>query len=253
MRPSFREALARPGLLPFAHRGAGEVAPENTFAAFHGAVDQGFPVIETDIQASADGTLYTFHDDDLLRLAGDNRALGDLTDSEIAPLRINGTHQIPRLSDVFEAFPDTLFNLDAKTETTPKPLARLIIRMERQDQVCIGAFSDQRIIRVLRDLGPDTCHGLGLRKGAAFYVATQLHLGLRFRAQCVQLPLQYYGISLVTPRTVAHAHRIGLKLHVWTVNDSKTMRRLIALGVDGIMTDNCALLKLELQSADLWQ
>jgi glycerophosphoryl diester phosphodiesterase len=253
MRPSFREALARDGVLPFAHRGAGEVAPENTMAAFQGAVDQGFEVIETDIQTSRDGTLYTFHDDDLLRLAGVNRPIGALTDSEISALRVNETHPIPRLKDVFEAFPDTMFNLDAKTETTPKPLARLIKHMDRQDQVCIGAFRDRRIDTVLRDLGPDTCHGLGLARAAAFYLSARLHLGLHFRAKCVQLPLHYYGINLVTPRSIAHAHKIGLKLHVWTVNDAETMRQLIALGVDGIMTDNCALLKHELQNAGLWR
>jgi glycerophosphoryl diester phosphodiesterase len=253
MRPSFREVLARDTILPFAHRGAGEIAPENTMAAFQGAVDQGFEVIETDIQTSRDGTLYAFHDDDLLRLTGDNRSIGALTDPEISALRINETHPIPRLKDVLNAFPDTLFNLDAKTETTPKPLARLIKHMGRQDQVCIGSFRDRRIDRVLQGLGPDTCHGLGLRKGAAFYLSARLHLGLRFRANCVQLPMQYYGIDLVNPRTIAHANRIGLKLHVWTVNDAKTMRHLIALGVDGIMTDNCALLKRELQLAGLWQ
>ncbi|NOX73185.1 MAG: glycerophosphodiester phosphodiesterase [Alphaproteobacteria bacterium] len=253
MRPSFREALSRPGILAFAHRGAGDVAPENTMAAFQGAVDMGFPVLETDIQASRDGTLYTFHDEDLQRLTGEPRSIGDLTDGEIAALRIKGKHQIPHLADVFEAFPDTLFNLDAKTDITAKPLAGLIKHMDRRDQVCIGSFSDRRINTVLRGLGSDTCHGLGLHKGAAFYLSARLHLALRFRAQCVQLPMQYHGINIVTPQSIAHAHRVGLKLHVWTVNDAKTMRHLIALGVDGIMTDNCALLKLELKNADLWR
>jgi len=252
MRPNFREALNRPGILPFAHRGAQDVAPENTMAAFQGAADLGYPVLETDIQTSRDGTLYTFHDDDLQRLTGKPRAIGELTDSEIATLRINGTHEIPRLADVFEAFPTALFNLDAKVGAAAEPLGQLIQQMNRQDQVCIGAFRDRRINAVLRVLGPQTCHGLGLGLGAAFYLSARIGLPLRFRAQCVQLPMHYHGIDLVTPQTIAHARRLGLKLHVWTVNDAPTMRHLIALGVDGIMTDNCALLKHELGQAGLW-
>ncbi len=249
---SFHDILAAPGIVPFAHRGAGDHAPENTFAAFQAAVDLGYPCLETDIQTSAQGTPYVFHDATLGRLTGETAKIGDLADKDLDSLTINGNHAIPKLSDLFEAFPDALFNLDAKTGPATAPMAHLIQRMNKTSQVCIGSFSDGRIKAVLDILGPDTCHSIGVSNSVRFYLAAQAGLKMRLGAHCVQFPMRQYGVNLVTPKTVAYAHRCGLKMHVWTVNDPQTIRLLFDLGVDGIMTDSCSMLKAEMADKGLW-
>lgn len=250
---SFR-ALIRSGVvLPFAHRGAGVLAPENTFAAFRHAVDLGFPIIETDIQSSRDGTLYAFHDASLKRLTGTDRTIAQLSDADITDLRIDDQHPIPKLADLFEAFPETYFNLDAKTWQAVGPMADLIQKADARHRVNIGSFSEARIKAVLNRLGPDTSHSMGTSASVRFYFAAMSGLAQNFTAQCVQFPVVYKGVRLINQRNIAFAHRLGLKVHVWTVNDADEMHRLLDLGVDGLMTDDCALLKSVMASRNLWQ
>lgn len=250
---SFRALIQSGAVLPFAHRGAGLLAPENTFAAFRHAVDLGYPIIETDIQASRDGTLYAFHDASLGRLTGENHTVAQLSDADLAGLRIKDKHPIPKLADLFEAFPETYFNLDAKTWPSVGPLADLIQKMQAQPRVNIGSFSHARIKAVLSQLGPETSHSLGTSASVGFYFAALAGVRQSFSAQCVQFPVLYKGVRLVNQRNIAFAHRMGLKVHVWTVNDADEMHRLLDMGVDGVMTDDCELLKSVMVARDLWR
>ena len=60
------------------------------------------------------------------------------------------------------------------------------------------------------------------------------------RGGALQFPVSEYGISMVTRASVAYAHKRGLQVHVWTINDKSTMHGLLDLSVDGLMTDDCA-------------
>ena len=252
MALAFEEVLNSGRVLPFAHRGAGRLAPENTMRAFAGAVEMGFPCLETDIQVSRDGVPFAFHDDDLKRLTGEGRRIIDLSAADIASLRVGGDHAIPRLADLLEAFPETLFNLDAKTDATPAPLAAQINRHGAARRVCIGAFSDARIRATLKHLPPGTCHSIGTGQAVRFLLGARTGLPLRFSARCAQLPRRWHGVTLVSRRVLAYARRRGLRLHVWTINEASEMHALLDLGVDGIMTDDCALLRRVMQERGLW-
>ncbi len=249
---SFADLLDGCAVLPFAHRGASLVAPENTMAAFAAAVSLGFNIIETDIQVSQSGTPYVFHDDSTLRMTGQAHPIADLSDAKIAQLRISGKHAIPTLAAVFEEFPDICFNLDAKSDTAPDAMARVIRRANAQARVCIGSFSDRRIARIKALLGGDICYGLGMASAARFFLASRSGICQKFSARCVQLPISYRGVQIVSARTIQYAHKVGLKLHVWTVNDAAAMTDLLALGCDGIMTDDCARLKTVMQEYGAW-
>lgn len=252
MRPTPKYPyLAHDGVLAFAHRGGDRVAPENTMAAFEDAVNQGYRYLETDVHASKDGVVYAFHDDNLARMVGDDVAISTLTAKEIDALKVHGAHHIPRMEELFEAFPEARFNIDAKAWPVVAPLAALLTKTQTQKRVCIGSFSDKRIKAVLRAAG-DMCHSVGPFGGAQFRFAAWGHLPISYRAGALQFPVSQYGISMVTRASVAYAHRRGLQVHVWTINDESTMHKLLDLGVDGLMTDDCALLKRVLQSRNLW-
>jgi glycerophosphoryl diester phosphodiesterase len=248
----FRDLMQTGRVMAFAHRGAGLVAPENTLAAFRAAVEMGFQALETDVQLSRDGVLFIHHDTSLKRLTGEDRKLEDLTAADLDSLTIAGAHAIPRLADLVEDCPDAVFNLDAKTWNAVKPMAAFIREGGLDDRVCIGAFSDARIRGVMDGIDPATCHSIGTRNSIRFFLGYVTGLPLHFAADCVQLPVSWYGAPLVTARSVSYAHARGLKVHVWTVNDRAEMHRLIDLGVDGLMSDDCALLKEVLIERGHW-
>lgn len=248
----FRDRLNSPGILPFAHRGDNGSLPENSMAAFQAAVDLGFDLLETDIRASRDGVLYCFHDNNLLRLTGEDRLFQDMTSGDLDRFELANGQGIPRLDAVIEAFPAACFNLDAKSEAACQPLGRLIARMNIAECVCIGSFSDRRIRQVVCAAGQDLCTSLGTSGVMRFYLGARMGLHQRFAAGCVQLPTHYRGLPLVTRQTVDHAHETGLKLHVWTINDRAGIDHLLDLGVDGIMSDDCRTLKSVMTERGLW-
>lgn len=249
---SFLEYINNINIVPIAHRGASLLASENSFASFRTALDLGYRVIETDIHSSKDGTAYIFHDNTLERLTGENLKISNLKDVDIDSLKVNQSSIIPRLSNVFEEFPEALFNLDAKTWEATIPVANTIKNMECSSRVCIGSFNNERINAIIRELGVETCHGMGTSNVIKFYFGAQLGIEQNFTAQCIQLPIGQFGISFMTEKVLQYARKLGIKIHFWTINDSVTMQRLLELDVDGIMTDDCVLLKDVMKKQNKW-
>src|ERR1039458_357187 len=160
-----RPYLTTRGTLAFAHRGGSLEHPENTMVSFGAAVDLGYLHLETDTQLTRDGVLLAFHDETLDRvtdLTGPvaGRTLEEIRRADAAhrfsqdggrthPLRGTGIG-IPTLEEVLVAFPQTRFNIDAKTSRVLAPLAALIERLGAADRICIGSFSDGRVRRFRR-------------------------------------------------------------------------------------------------------
>jgi glycerophosphoryl diester phosphodiesterase len=252
MRPKAKFTyLDHDGVLAFAHRGGDRVAPENTMAAFHDAVGQGYRYLETDVHASKDGVVYAFHDDNLARMVGEDVAISTLTAAEIGRLKLHGGHHIPTMAELFETFPEARFNIDAKAWPVVQPLSDLINKTATQERVCIGSFSDARIKQVAKNVGA-VCHSVGPMGAARFRLGAWGRVPLHYAAGALQFPVSEYGVRMVTKASVAYAHKRGLQVHVWTINDESTMHELLDLGVDGLMTDDCALLKKVLTARGLW-
>ena len=249
---SFLEYINSTNIVPIAHRGASLLASENSFDSFRKALELGYRVIETDIHSSKDGTAYIFHDSTLERLTGENLKISDLKDVDIDSLRVNTSSIIPRLSNVFEEFPEGLFNLDAKTWESTMPIANTIKNMGCRSRVCIGSFNNKRIDAIIGELGVETCHSMGTSNVIKFYFGAQLRIGQEFTAQCIQLPIKQFGISLITEKLLRYARKLRIKTHFWTINSPATMQRLIELNVDGIMTDDCVLLKKIMEKQNKW-
>jgi glycerophosphoryl diester phosphodiesterase len=242
-----------PGPLAFAHQGAHvDGAGENTMASFEAAVTLGYRYLETDVHATADGVLVAFHDDHLDRLTDRRGAIADLSWAEVRAARVRGRHEIPLLEDVLAAWPDVRVNIDPKHDAAVDPLVDLIGRTGSVDRVCIGAFSDVRLARVRSALGDRVCTSMGPRQVRRLVAASRGVPAGRFSAACVQVPVRHGPVTLVNERFVAAAHRRGLQVHVWTINDAAEMRRLLDLGVDGIMTDRPDVLKTVLTERGAW-
>ena len=250
---NFAELIQQSRFLPFAHRGASKLAPENTFAAFQAAYDLGFKIVETDVRASKNGVAYCFHDPDLARMAGDPRQIEEMTSREVDEIRIKGGHPIPKLQYLYEAFPDACFNLDAKSWKSVDPLVDLVKRMGVERRTCFGSFSQARLDSISQRLtGGAPAQSLGTKGAVALYFNFYLRRRFPMRAICAQLPVNRYGVQMINQKRVRYYQSLGLKTHVWTVNEADEMQRLIDIGVDGIMTDDCQLLKSVLVKNGLW-
>lgn len=246
--------LDYPGVLAFAHRGGAEEHPENTMRAFTAAIDMGYRYIESDIHITCDGVLLAFHDDRLDRVCDGEGLIQTLPWSVIRQARVAGSEPIVELQELLETFPETRFNLDIKHWKALEPSLDLLTRMDAWDRVCIGSFSDRRLHRVRSTLarnGLNVCTSMG-PLGVLAMKARQLRLPTRSRAQCAQVPVKHNGIRVVSKQFVDTCHAQGTQVHVWTIDDAEEMRRLVNLGVDGLMTDKPSLLKQVLVDLDRW-
>lgn len=215
-------------------------------------MELGYRYLETDVHVTADGVLVAFHDDKLDRVTDHTGVIADLTWDEVRTARVDGTGEISTMADLLEAFPDARFNIDPKADGSVEPLAELIMRTGSINRVCVGAFSDRRIARLRKLLGPGLCTALGPRGVAQLELASKGLPAGRLQAQCAQVPVSVGRVKLVTAAFVAAAHRRSLQVHVWTIDEPDEMHQLLDLGVDGIMTDRPAILRDVLASRGQW-
>jgi glycerophosphoryl diester phosphodiesterase len=245
--------LDHPGPLPFAHRGGASDAPENTMAAFEHAVNLGYQYLETDVHVTADAVAVAFHDDDLTRTCGRPGRISELTWAEVASARVSGSEPIPRLDELIATWPQARWNLDCKSDAAIDALVQVLQRLDVVQRVCVGAFSDRRLATLRGRLGPSLCTSLGPVATARLVAASRTHHAIaRPRGLAAQVPLRQGRVPVVTAAFVRTAHRLGLQVHVWTVDDPGEMHRLLDLGVDGIMTDRPAVLREVLEQRGQW-
>ena len=236
------------GPIAFAHRGSAPDGLENTFAAIDRVIELGYGYLETDVRATRDGVAVIMHDAHLGRTTDRSGAIADLPYAEVARARVGGSEPVPRLDELLGAYPDLRVNLDVKAPSALGPLVDAIRRAGATDRVCVGSFHDRVLPAVRMRLGARLCTSLGPREVLA------LRLG-RLRATtagCVQAPPGLGPIRVIDRRFLATAHRLGLPVHAWTINDMAEMQRLLDLGVDGIMTDDAPGLRDVLRARQAW-
>lgn len=244
--------LDHPGPIAFAHRGGSVEEPENTMAAFEHAVGLGYRYLETDVQVTADGVAVAFHDPTLDRVTDHRGVIARLRWAEMASARVAGREPIPRLADVLSAWPEVRLNIDAKTDASLGPLVEALRRAQAFDRVCVACFSDRRLAHFRRLTGNQVCTALGPTEVARLRVAAWGAPSGPLAGGCAQVPTRYGRVQVVDGAFVSAAHRRGIAVHVWTVDEREEMGRLLDLGVDGLMTDRPTLLKEVLGKRGQW-
>jgi len=245
-----------------AHRGFSRDGLENSMAAFRAAVELGYTYLETDVHTTADGELVLFHDDTLDRITDGSGRISELPAQTVARARIGGVEPIPLLKELSSAFPEVRLNLDVKDWNSVATLAAAIERHGLHDRVLVASFSDRRRRAVLKQLSRPAAGSAGIVCNSLFVLLGPLLPGPLMRllvvralrgVHALQVPVSYGAFTVVTPGFVRRAHRHGLQVHVWTINDPGEMHRLLDLGVDGIVTDRADLLKEVLQERGTWR
>ncbi|PKQ07470.1 MAG: glycerophosphodiester phosphodiesterase [Alphaproteobacteria bacterium HGW-Alphaproteobacteria-12] len=224
--------------------------------AFQGAVDLGYCYVETDAHATRDGVVLAFHDDKLDRTTDGTGIIAEMDYDDVRKARIGGTEPIPLMAELLSAWPDLRINIDPKRNNVVEPLIGLLRDMNATERVCVTSFSDRRTAIFRQALGPGLCTGMGpISTGRLRFASWMGPFGFvmgGFTEGCAQIPIQQYGITLADRSLVSRAHELGLQVHVWTIDDPVEMHRLIDLDVDGIMTDEPALLKTVLIERGRW-
>lgn len=248
--------LDHPGPIPFAHRGGAIDQPENTMPAFQNAVDLGYRYIETDVHVTADGVLVAFHDSTLDRVTDSTGRIDELTWTQVSSATVvgrDGTRApVPRFEELLDTFPDVRFNIDPKEEGATEPLMELIERRDCLHRVCVGSFSDSRLASFRDRFGESICLGLGPRSITRLRLTSLLQRPGSYPGAIAQVPVSSRGVPIVDRRFVETAHRSGLQVHVWTIDDPAEMHQLLDLGVDGIMTDRPEALRSVFTERSLW-
>jgi glycerophosphoryl diester phosphodiesterase len=245
--------LDHPLPLAFAHRGGAGGGRENTMDAFAQAVQMGYRHVETDVHVTRDGRLVAFHDRTLDRVTDLVGAIGELTWAQVSAAQVGNGGAVPLLAEVLDAWPNLRLNLDVKADEAVEPLVDTVRRTGTIDRLCVGSFSTRRLRRVRAALGPRLATSMGPREVLRLRAGSLLGIGgATSGAACVQVPPRAARLPLVDRRFVAHAHRLGLQVHVWTIDDPVEMNRLLDLGVDGIMTDELATLREVYAARGLW-
>jgi len=238
-----------------AHRGGRGLWPENTLYAFRAAAALGVDVLEMDLRQTADGEIVVLHDDTVDRTTDGTGPVASLSlaalqrldagyrwtaDSGVThPYRGRGI-VVPTLRQAFTELPQLRMNLEIKGRgpAMVPPLCALIREHAMQDRVVVVAV-DQDTIDAFRLACPQVATGATRNEVVRFALHSAAFLGNRYtpRAQVLQVPERMGWIPVLTQRFLHDARRLNIKVEVWTVNEPGDMRRLIALPVDGLMTD----------------
>jgi glycerophosphoryl diester phosphodiesterase len=243
--------------LAFAHRGFAPDGAENTLAAFRNAVALGYRYLELDVRTTHDGVLVVFHDERLDRVTDGAGRLDEHSYAQVRALRVAGREPIPTFDEVLEEWPDVHLNVDIKDTASAVLLARSLDRHAAHDRVLVASFADARRRGLLRTLGRPIASSSGAASIALLTVLGPLGLarlvGPRLHdVVALQVPVRRGPVRVITPGFIRRAHAHGMQVHAWVVNEPAEMERLLAMGVDGIMTDRADVLARLLEQRGFW-
>jgi glycerophosphoryl diester phosphodiesterase len=249
----------------YAHRGwhVGDLAGcENTLAAFHRAVDEGFGYLELDVHASADGVPVVHHDATLDRTTDGAGLIAALPAAALTQVRVNGREPIPLLEQVLTELPTTRMTIELKAHDVVEPVLAVLERTDSWHRVCLGSYHDRRLTRARNAAGDRLFTSLA--QASAFGLRARAWLDALPRplsqlpsppvqGNLAQLPRRFGALTVVDEALLRTAHAGGREVHVWTVDDPVEMGALLDLGVDGLLSDRPDLLRDVLHSRDAWQ
>jgi glycerophosphoryl diester phosphodiesterase len=243
--------------LAFAHRGGAALRPENTIEAFDHGLSLGADGLEFDVHLSRDGVVVVHHDDTLERTTNGRGPVSALTADEldrvdaghwftpapgapdpVYPYRGRGLG-LPRLRDVLRRYRDTRFIVELKS-----PAAELaqktvddVLGADALDRVVLGSFYG-RALDAVRKYEPRLPTGAAREETRWALYRSRLRWPLgRTKYREFQVPVRAGSTTIVTPRFIAHAHRAGLPVRIWTVDDADEIRELLEWGADSVISD----------------
>ncbi|MFI5036278.1 MAG: glycerophosphodiester phosphodiesterase [Acidimicrobiales bacterium] len=265
--PSPRSWLQR-RVIAYAHQGGSFEGPSSTLFAIGRALERGASAVELDVHATRDRRIVVCHDETVDRTTNHRGAIADLSLAELREMdnaywwiggevvspgraaaaypyraRAPGDRRfgVATLEEVATAYPGVLLNLDIKrTAPAVEPYEELLAgelrRLERTATVIVASFLDDAI-RTFRSLAPEVATSAATNETATFFFSLLEGTPVVPPVCAFQVPPRFGDVTVVDERFVEAAHRAGVAVHVWTINEADEMARLLDLGVDAIVSD----------------
>ena len=244
-------------VLVHAHQGGDHVWPGNTMLALGEADALGVDILELDVHLTADGEVIVLHDATVDRTSDGTGRVADMTLAELRSLdaayrwRPPGAAAdtfpyrgaglvIPTLREVLETFPDRALNVELKApdERLASAVCALVREHDAAATVLVASFH-QATLHDFRAMCPEIATSAGPAEARDFFVFNTLFLGrlVTPAVEAFQVPVRQGSLTVVTPRFARGLRERNVRLDVWTINDPAEMRRLIDMGVTGLITD----------------
>ena len=221
-------------MIIWSHRG--HPGPENTLKAFETAWEDGITHFETDIHATLDGHLVLAHDPSILRLTEFNHQISKLTLEQLQGFPIQGQHPWCTLEELVIRFPDAHISIDIKSDDTLHPFIEWM-KGRHAENFVVGSFSSKRV-QSFRQAHPSVRTALTpLETLALVFGLDRLVNWEESKKHYAMVPLSFRGIPICTSGFIKRCRARDISIFAWTINDLETARKLIDLGVHGVVTD----------------
>jgi glycerophosphoryl diester phosphodiesterase len=220
-----------------AHRGASNIAPENTMKAFRKAIELNADYIELDVRESKDGYLVISHEGDIFKTTGQHGLIKDMTLDELRKLDFGEGEQIPLLEEVVKLSKGIInLNCEIKVENVGKKALKLLRDADMLGSTIISSFKHDELLKIQK-LSSDIKLASLVEIEPGFIISwSDKKSMIEFAARN-----KFYSInpfySMVDKDFIEYCRKFKLKIFPWTVNSKIAIKRLIKLGIDGIITN----------------
>jgi glycerophosphoryl diester phosphodiesterase len=237
----------------FAHRGGCALGPENTLAAFDRGLAAGADGLELDVRLSADGIIVVCHDETLERTTDASGPVSARTAAELSrvdagfrfvddagrqPFRGQGV-SVPTLREVFARYPAIPIIVEMKpdTEDMGRALAAEVVAAGAVDRVCAAGYGSRSLGAAREALPAMASSATRMEARLALYRSWAGWPPMRTPYGGYQIPELAGTLRVVSPRFIRHAHRAGLEVQVWTIDQAEDMQRLLGWGADALISN----------------
>lgn len=216
--------------LKIAHRGASKYAPENSLEAFRKAIKLKADVVEFDVRQTKDGRIVVMHDESVDRNTDGSGLIKNLTFKEIRKFHLPNGELVPTLQEAFDVLKNKcICKIHIKDRLIANKIAKIIKRNHIENSVIITSVIDSSLKKI-KKIFPK----IKIARGG---FETKIPIkDLIKKAKRVKADIVGIHRSIITKKLVEELHKNGLEIHVWPVNDKRTIEKMKKIGVDGITT-----------------
>jgi len=224
--------LSGRNILKIAHGGASAYAPENTLKSIKKALEMNVDAVEVDVQVSKDGYLVIFHDLTLKRVANMNVFVKDLTLSQLKKINVGDGEKIPTLDEAFRCILEEGIDLiiELKVPGISKKVCEVITKYNYMEKVIVNSFFHEEVYKI-----KSFCNKL--KTGIDLSCMPIDALSLVRKAVSDYIVINYQNL-LFYPSFPEYLHRNGVGVIAWTIDEADTLRKIVSMNVDGVMSND---------------
>ncbi len=230
-------------VLVIAHRGASNLAPENTLKAFQKAIELGADYIEFDVHQSKDSEIIIMHDTNTIRMTGKNGIIKSMTIKELKQLKLHNGEKIPTLQEVIQVAKGKIKLLcELKGKGTALNVVKILREKDMIDSTIIQSFYVEELLEV-KNIEPNLKLGLIVPITEEYLPEWAQRKNMIHEVLSFKFEYLITRFKNVNEKFINYSHQNNLKILVYPVNSKIITKRYINMGVDGLIVNNISQTK----------